>query len=430
VATAVLVVTRWPRPTALPSTHPARILPPSVAPASHADALARIDRDLTTARVETTKRADDWLAQERLATLLMAHARLTGSYDDYAEAAAALDRGFAAAGPRAGPHLAAAALAMLTHRLDAAERMLSEIDRYAMPAEPEIRSEAEAMRGDIAMYRGRYAEAARRYAAAETLAPGAGLFARRALLEAHMGRPDDALLTLDHAERSGNFTTPQAAAGLKLQRGTLLLQIGRWEDADLAFAEADALFPGHWQIEQNRAQMAALAGDTAGAIRRYQLTVARAGNPETMDALAALYRAQGDYPRAQALIARAAPIWEARLRTVPEAAHAHALDHYLAFGPAQRALDIAWAGFRARPHGASAVALGWALLANDRAVDALRMAQAVTRSGWVSAEQHMLAAEALAMLGRGDEAEAERKQATAINPRILDRRAALIWFGH
>jgi len=360
----------------------------------------------------------------------MARGRLTGSYDDFAEAGAALDRAFAAAGPRAGPHLAAASLAMLTHRLAAAEAMLAEIDRYAMPAEPEIRAEAEAMRGDIALYRGRYAEAARRYDAAEALSPSAGLFARRAQLDARMGRGDRAFADLDRAERMGNFTTPQAAAGLALQRGTLLLQAGRWIQADAAFARADRLFPGYWQVEQNRAQMAALRGDTAGAIRYYRAAIAHAGAPETMDALAALYRAQGDHAAAQPLIAQAAAIWGARLKSFPEAAQAHALEHHLAFGSAPRALALAWSAYRARPHGASAVALGWALLANGRADDALSIARAVTRTGWTSAEQHMLAAEALAMLGRGDEVQVERSRAEAINPRILDPRAPLIWFGH
>lgn len=408
----------------------ARILPPTVAPSNQRDAVARLERDLATARADAAKRADDWLALEKIATLSMAHARLTGSYDDFATAGAALDRAFAVSGPRAGPHLTAAAFAMQTHRLGAAEAMLAEIDRYAMPAEPEIRAEAEAMRGDIALYRGRYAVAARRYDAAEALAPSAGLFARRAMLETYLGQPDRALAVLDRAERMGNFTTPQAAAGLKLQRGTILLRIGRWDDAERAFAGSDALFPGYWQIEQNRAQMAALRGDINGAIRLYRTAITHGGAPETMDALAALYRAQGDHAQADALSRQAAHLWDARLKAFPEAAQAHALDHYLAFGPTARTLRLALAGFHARPHGASAIALGWALLANRRADDALRIAQAVSQSGWVSAEQHMLAADAQAMLGRGGEAANERDKAIAINPQILDRRSAMIWFGH
>jgi len=175
----------------------------------------------------------------------------------------------------------------------------------------------------------------------------------------------------------------QAAAGLKLQRGTILLRIGRWDDAERAFAGGDALFPGYWQIEQNRAQMAALRGDINGAIRLYRTAIAHGGAPETMDALAALYRAQGDHAQADALSRQAAHLWDARLKAFPEAAQAHALDHYLAFGPTARTLRLALAGFHARPHGASAIALGWALLANRRADDALRIAQAVSQSGWV-----------------------------------------------
>ena len=120
-------------------------------------------RKLAGLRPIAAGRSDDWLMQERIAHQLMQRARLTGSLHDYADAQAALDRAFATATPGAGPHLTQAALALSLHRLGLAGRMLDVVDHYAVPAEAEVRAGAEAMRGDIAFYRGRYAEAQKDY---------------------------------------------------------------------------------------------------------------------------------------------------------------------------------------------------------------------------------------------------------------------------
>ncbi|MDB5717544.1 MAG: hypothetical protein JWM38_971, partial [Sphingomonas bacterium] len=93
-------------------------------------------------------------------------------------------------------------------------------------------------------------------------------------------------------------------------------------------------------------------------------------------------------------------------------------------------LALALADYRARPYGGSAIALGWAYLANNRPVDALRVVEPVLRSAWVSADGHVVATQALLLLGRGEEAAAAHKAALAINPRAMDRDTALIWFAH
>jgi predicted Zn-dependent protease len=118
------------------------------------------------------------------------------------------------------------------------------------------------------------------------------------------------------------------------------------------------------------------------------------------------------------------------LRLLPEAALGHAAEHELAFGTPARALALAQRDFALRPHGATAVTLGWALVANNRAAAALRLMSAVDRSSWRSTEQHLVSARAHALLGQGNEARAAEASALAINPRALDENAALLWFGH
>src|SRR3546814_9952108 len=71
------------------------------------------------------------------------------------------------------------------HRLAGAERALDSMDAYAVPPGRIERAEMIAMRGDIAFYRGRYAEALAAYAEADVIAPGSADFRRAVRSEEH-----------------------------------------------------------------------------------------------------------------------------------------------------------------------------------------------------------------------------------------------------
>lgn len=402
--------------------------PTNGAPRDFASALVRIDRMIVDSRARARARGGEWLIQEKFANDLIQRGRLTGSFDDYAEAQRALDHGFATAPAGAGPHLTQASLDMSMHRLDRAARALDAIDRYVVPPEPEAVAEVGAMRGDIAFYRGDYAGALARYRTAAGGEPVGGL--RLAYHAMRTGKPDAALAAIDRVERRMAFPTAQMLANLSLLRGSIELQRGRWDAASVAFDHAARLFPGSWLVAAHRAQMLALTGRRADAIRAMERVAQASGAPDAMDALASLYRAEGRSAPARDWAARAGAIWARRLALFPEAAYGHAVEHELAFGDPRRALDLAEKDYAARPHGATAVALGWARLANNDPAGALAAVRPLDAAGWVSAEQHLVAAQAEAMLGRTEPASAERDKALAINPRAADPAAALIWFGH
>lgn len=401
--------------------------PSTGAPLNYPAAIARVDDRIDGDQAQVRLQGDEWLVLERLANAEMARARLTGSFDDYAAAQDALDRAFRTAPAGAGPHLTQASLAFSLHRLDRTAAMLDAIDHYAVPPDGDTVAELSATRGDIAFYRGDYAEAKRRY---EGRAGEEGSAFRLAVYDMRTGEPDAALALLDDLERRARLPSAQYLANLALQRGAIELQRGAWDKAAAHFARADRVFPGYWYAEAHVAQMLALTGRRDEAIARYRTIAEASQAPEVMDALAALYRLQGDAANSKAWAARAAAIWDKRVAQIPEAAWGHAIEHELAFGSPARALELAQKDYAARPHGASAIALGWALIANNRPADALKVIEPVLKSAWVSPDQHLVASQARLLLGQADAADAEQQKALKLNPRATDPAAALIWFGH
>jgi tetratricopeptide (TPR) repeat protein len=387
--------------------------------ADYPDALARLDLHIDGAERRTRNMERDWLGYEVLARAWLWRARLSGSYDDHEAAKAALDKGFARAAPRTGPHMSGALLAFSMHRLGEAERYLDMIDDYAVPPGGEEAAEIKAMRGDIAFYRGDYAAALAAYDEADRLAPGTADF-RRAVYHSKTGRSDLAEDYYDKAERELPFPTPQARARMELQRGILDLESGRWDEALAHFRNADGIFPGFWLIEEHIAEVTALKGDLAGAERQYRDIVRRTGHPEFMDALAGIAAKRGDKAGEAEWTRRAGEAWRKRLRQFPEASYGHAIDHCAQKGDWGCALALARRNHQARPYGDAKIALARALLHNGRPAEARETIETVLASRWRTAPLHAAAAEIYAARGEAEKAAGQRRLALAMDPHALD----------
>ena len=403
---------------AAPQVRPVRL--PADAPRSFAEALAQIDREIGYAQARADQHADEWMVLESLARRQAARAKLTGDFEDYARAQATMDRAFAVARPGTGPHLSQAVLHFTLHRLAAAERQLDIIERYAVPPEVEVRAEVAALRGDIAFYRGDYAGARAAYARAEAVEPGSGGHFRQAVYASKTGDLQAAEKAFDRALAASRMPTPQFQASLELQKGTLDLERGRWDDALAHFRRADAIFPGWYLIEEHIAEALTRKGGTAEAEALYADIVRRTGNPEFMDALAGIAAARGDAATARSWRARAAVGWEGWLKMLPEAAYGHALGHFADSGDTARALDLARRNHAARPYGDAKVELASALLAAGEAETARTVIESVLASPWRTAQSHGVAAEVYAATGAARLAARERARALAINPHELD----------
>ena len=415
---------------AKPEYPPIASLKPGYGPGNFAAAMKSANDHLALGLQDIERGPNEWAYQEEYARALLARYRLSGSFDDLAEAGETLDSAMRNAPRGSGPLLTDAVYNLTVHRNAQVNPILDMFVATAVPPDISDRAETIAMRGDVAFYAGRYAAALQKYREAAKLADGPGIAYRIAQYYKKTGHPDAALREFARAGSMEAHPSPKFLSSLLLQSGTIELERGHWDEAEAYFRKADQAFPGYWLGQAHLAQMIALKGDYAKAARYYEDIIARSGSPEVMDALAALTRMQGDGETSRAWSAKAGEIWQKRVAQLPEAAYAHAVDHELVFGERTRALELAQANYRNRRYGDSAVLLGWALIANNRPRAAAALLEKTGASGWDVAQQHSALAEAYDMLGMAEKSQAERAKAIALNPHIFDAVVPLIWFGH
>lgn len=384
-AAGLIAIERWQSGSPPLEQHSAAPTALSGLPRNYPDALARIDAAISTATAQAAAGSDQWLLHEMVARNYHERARLSGSYDDWAAAGTALDRAFAVALPRSGPHLARAQIDFGMHRLARAERQLALIDDYAIPPPPEERAEIAAMRGDIAFYRGDLKGATNRYDEADRLAPGTATF-RRAIYASKTGNPEGVERYIDRSERETSLLSPHTRGYLELQRGILDLERERLDEALAHFRRADRMFPGHWLIEEHIAETLALQGHLAEAEQRYRDIIRRTGHPEFMDALAGVLEQQKKESEARRFRDQAWSVWQKRLKQFPEASYGHALDHCIDKGDWPCALRLARNNHAARPYGDAKIGLARALIGSGRVEEARSIIDSLRETPWRTPE--------------------------------------------
>ncbi len=357
---------------------------------THAEALARADQTLADARAGAMGQ-DQWLPFENLAGAWLARAQLSGDYNDYAAARTALDQAFSLAVKGSGPHMLQAKLDYTMHRLAATEAQLNTIEAYAVPPGRGERGEIAAMRGDIAFYRGRIADALGWYDRADALVPGIAGF-HRAILAARTGEAESADAYFVATQAAATPLSPQTRSYLELQRGILDLERRRLAEAMVHLREADRIFPGHWLIEEHIAEVLALQGNTQEAETAYRAIVRRTGNPEFIDALATLVEARGDTAQARQLFSQSAALWKQRIEQFPEAAYGHGFDHCVATRDWPCALRLARQNVEARPYGEAEEMLAKAQLGSGQLAEARATIEKLLATPWRTPEMHRVAA--------------------------------------
>jgi tetratricopeptide (TPR) repeat protein len=380
-------------------------------------ALADIDTELTATRARAEAQPHGWLVLEKVTNLLLRRARLSGSYDDYAAAEAALAQAFERAPAGTGPMLTRASLNFTLHRLAPIEADLAVYDKITT-LEPSTVATIIATRGDVAFERGQYERAREFFDAALALDRAAPLVAKLAHWHWRVGKFDEAEKLYLEALGMMPDKALESRAWVHLQLGLMDLERGRYDDAFAHYREGTQILGGWWLLEEHIAEIAALKGMDAFALELYADIIARTGKGEFIDAKAGLLARAGDEAGSKAAIEAATKIFEAELLRFPEASYGHALDHYLEFGPPERALELATKNYELRPGVPAMIALAQARLGVDDVVGARAMIDQALATTWVSAELSWVASQIYTRSGEAERAASLRAEAEALHPSI------------
>lgn len=359
----------------------------------------------------SAKQAHDGLLRLELVSLYTERARLTGNYDDYRQAESVLADHEHRAGKSSQTSLPWASLHYTLHRLKSANAALDGAPSTA------DKTEVAGLRADIAFYSGRYKEAENTYRSLVNQVGISSQYIRLALLKSKMGSPGEAAAFLEAAEKRYHGVSATRKAWMKLQRGLIALDRGRFDEALAMYKLAADELPGWWLIDEHIAEIKNLTGDKEAAKSLYESVILRTGSPEYMDALATIEFSEGNREGARKLIQQARAIYEERLTHFPEAAAGHALTHFLqdADNP-KRALSLAQMNFNTRPYGDAAIALARAWLLNGKAKRAVSLLEHQLSSGWDTAELYWVLGEAWSNLGKPQQAARAKAEARLRNP--------------
>ncbi len=386
---------------------------------SYGDELASVDRTIEGYLAKAERNDGDWLSLGNAATSYLMRAKLTGSYDDYARAEEILDRAFQRAPDGSGPIAARASMNYSLHRLDRVDPDLETLAGLPGVIRPSA-ADLQLRSGSLAMERGDY-DAART--------------ALQASVDHKRTLPNLATLGLWYW-KTGDFETAeglyrdafgtyhgraaQPVAWLHLQLGLLDLDRGRWDDAMEHYLAAGDVMPGWYLVDEHVAEIHTLRGETDQAVAIYERVVESTGNPEFMDAMAGIEAERGNDEASAAWAEKARAAYEAQVARFPEAAYGHALGHFLEFGDAARAVEMAEANHAIRPNGQAKVWLAEAYLAAGRAADGVRVVEEALAGPYRSSDLHVAASGCYGAMEDKAKADEHRALALAINAHAFE----------
>ena len=212
---------------------------------------------------------------------------LTGSPADLRAVDAAIDRAIQDVGPLADLYLLKASVDLRLHRLDAADRDLAALSRFAGNAQ------IVAMKASLAFQRGEYAAAQAGYRRAIETNPTWDNLARLAYWEAKFGDPELADRLYEQAQAEVSADDKRSYAWVALERGLLEFNRGRYARATTHYEQAAKAYSGYWLVDEHLAELLGAERKFDQAVALYERVIARAPRPEFQQALGDLLRVMG-----------------------------------------------------------------------------------------------------------------------------------------
>lgn len=393
---------------------------------AYAATLTQLDKELASYRNRAEQMTKSWLALDLAAQAHLNRARLTGNYQDYAEAEQLLKKAFDLSGEIGGPHMTRASLNYSLHRLASVNSDLTARENRLLLSDID-KAQIIGLKADLDFYQGRYEKALEGYKEALEFDINPSNLFRMAVYYWRTAEFEEAEEYLNLALQENKDISTQLSAFFHLHKGLLDLDRGRYKEALAHYQEADEVFSGWWLIQEHIAEIYLIEGRLEEAKAIYERVVITTGNPEFMEALAEIAQLEGEPVEAQSWISQAQLSYQDQLNRFPEAAYGHALEHYLALDDqSQKTISLAEANYLLRPYGEAEILLAQAYFQAGQVDKARSLIEQSLKSVWRSAELHATAALIFNELAETGLAQQEKAKALALNPDAL---ANLSWLG-
>lgn len=353
----------------------------------------------------------------QLAALYLARASSTG-YEDHVRAEQLARASLTIRRARNGKAAALLANALLAqHRFTEAYQVAAELDSLD-PGLPEYR----ALRGEMALELGRYAEADSLFQLVvrqESRAPS--VTARLSRWHELSGRPENAERLLENALRSAKTAAnafPEDGAWFHLRLADFAMRRGDDDAAATHLAEGLRAAPDDQRLRDARGRLALQERDWSAAIAVAEQSIARTPEPDMFALVSDAYAGAGDTTRAQESALRM------RMAALNDTGPWHRswtlflLDHGL---EVRAMLDRAATELQTRRDVQGYEIFAWALYKSGDDDGALAAARMSLGRGVRDPELYLRAATIAKAAGQADEAARYEHEARRINPRYRPR---------
>lgn len=304
---------------------------------------------------------------------------LTLNFDEFKTAENAIDDALKQFGPLPELYLYRANFNFKLHRLEKAKEDLEKLPPYMIDT-PQVA----ALKADISLQEGHYAEAEAGYK--QLMGPHASWdnIARVAYYKLKTGHPDIAKQLYSQAQDKISAKEMRSYAWVELQKGLADFDYGHYEDALTHYRLADRAYSGYWSIQEHIAEVLHYMGRDDESIALYKKIIDKTHNPEFVSALYNIVK-KTDPKAAPAIQQQADALFQHWIDLYPEAAFGHMIKYLLwkdSIDP--RLLEFASRNHEIRPNAEAKLLLAEAYLKTNKPESAEEMINEIQQTPWRS----------------------------------------------
>ena len=389
---------------------------------TYQSALAKLDNSVQAQLQNVERNPESWLNRERLANAYLERARLTGQFQHYAQADAAMREAAIVTTSSRNIALSRASLNYTLHRLEDVEADLQQAEKILLVNTP-TQQRIDALRADVSLQQGRYSDALIAFEALDKQAPSTQSAFRLANYYWQLGEESSFEQWMKTASNRVMGKAPRMRAWLSLQLGIADLSRGRYDDALAHYNDALELFAGYWLIEEHIAEIDVIQGRLLLAENKYRNLIRRTDSPMFRIALAEvlqLMSVDGVSDEAMRLTQTARNQLDKMVNLIPESMAGHALEVSLHVDEPEKALALAEHNQQIRPNGEASVLLAQAYTLVGKTNKAQELLRSVLASPYRSPDLYATASVVSRINGEQQHARQFSKTALALKHDAMD----------